>query len=273
MKIIMKRFGITIKKKNWFFRILKIIVLICVLSYCIYKVTFGVQNYIQSSINKLSVTDDLNATWIGSLASYWGGILGGIISGTLTIIGVAWTIKYYRDSDAVKSRLEYMPFLMLETDRFTKRKEDIIKEDIIKDINIYEIYSSELKFKIEKNKKTITKNKEKIKEKIFYCKINIKNIGNGFAKTLVINTGENIGGIAYDELIQVNDTNEFYLKIHLVTDVIYDEINFAIRYIDCMTNEYMQYYKIEWSCNKFDKIKINNGYPSFICQTHEIGKK
>lgn len=40
--------------------------------------TIGVQNFIQRSIEKLAVTNDLNATWIGSLASYWGGIIGGV---------------------------------------------------------------------------------------------------------------------------------------------------------------------------------------------------
>ncbi|NFO31939.1 hypothetical protein FDB41_13795 [Clostridium botulinum] len=89
---------------------------------------------------------------------------------------------------------------------------------------------------------------------------------------LWIYTGKNFGGIAYNELIQVNDSGEFCFEIHASKNMSGDEINFGVFYIDCMTNEYTQSYKIQWKSQKLNDIKLENGYPNFICQTHAIGK-
>lgn len=253
-KIDIERFGIPIERKDkrWHKKILLIIFLLIVFG----AVTIGVQISIQHSIDKLSVTNNLNATWIGSLASYWGGIIGGVISGSLTVIGVAWTIKYYNGSDAIKRRVEHMPFLMVEMNGYTDKKTD---GSVTGGVNIYEIKSKEI-------------NNGNSEEKTFYYRIRLRNIGQGFANTLVIYTGDNFGGLAYNELIQVNDSGEFCFKIHINKNILGDEINFGVSYIDCMTNEYTQLYKIQWKSQNFNDIKLENGYPSFICQTHIIGK-
>ncbi len=253
-KIYIQRFGIPIERKgkHWYKTILLIIFLLG--SLC--AVAIGVQTFMHDSIEKLSVTNDLNATWIGSLASYWGDIIGGIISGSLTVVGVAWTIKYYRDSDAIKSRVEHMPFLMVEVNGYTDKKTD---SSVTDGVNIYEI----------KSKAT---NNDILEEKILYYRIRLRNIGQGFANTLVIYTGKNLGGIAYNELIQVNDSGEFCFEIHASKNILGDDINFGVRYIDCMTNEYTQQYTIQWRSQNFKDIKLENGYPNFICQTHAIGK-
>jgi len=44
-------------------------------------------------------------------------------------------------------------------------------------------------------------------------------------------------------------------------------VEFSIRYIDCMTNEYFQTYSLRTD----NDSTIENGYPSFIGQTHSIG--
>lgn len=253
-KIHIQRFGIPIERKgkNWFKLILYIVFLFGVLC----AVTIGVQNFIQRSIENLAVTNDLNATWLGSLASYWGGIIGGIISGSLTVIGVAWTIKYYRDSDLIKSRVERMPFLMAEVKGYTDEKS---AGSVTCGVNIYEI-----------NSKAI--NADTSKGKTLYYRIRLRNIGQGFASTLVIYTGKNFGGMAYNTLIQVDDSGEFCFEIHARKNICGDEINFGVRYIDCMTNEYTQLYTIQWEGENLSDTKVENGYPNFICQTHAIGK-
>lgn len=81
------RFGQNqIKKKNkkW----IKAIVLIATIAVLIFAVSLKIEDIIRCSIEKLSVDNDANATWISSLASYWGGILGGIFSGIIAIFGV-----------------------------------------------------------------------------------------------------------------------------------------------------------------------------------------
>lgn len=67
----MKRFGKNQpkkKKSKWKNVIILSVLLIIIFVGCAYKV----ENLIQSSVVKLSVDNDVNATWIGSLASFWG---------------------------------------------------------------------------------------------------------------------------------------------------------------------------------------------------------
>lgn len=87
----------------------------------------------------------------------------------------------------------------------------------------------------------------------------------------MIYTGKNLGGIAYNELIQVNDSGEFCFEIHASKNICGDEINFGVHYIDCMTNEYTQLYTIQWKSKNLSDTKVENGYPYFIGQTHDIG--
>ncbi len=251
------RHGITIKKEGCLCKLGKLLLCIFViLLFLLFTLKFAwnVQSAIKGSLDKLAVTNDLNATWIGSLASYWGAIIGGIISGVLTCLGVLWTIKYYKNSDKIKSRLEFMPFLNIEVENMDKKKFDIVAEE----------------------KNTFTINGELIesdsKVKKIYYKIKIKNIGRGFANTLVIQNGENHGGIIYKKLIQVNDSNEFYFEINIKNNFSKDKIEFGILYIDCMTNEYIQTYEMQFKRQNLDDVDLDVGYPNFIGQTHKIGK-
>lgn len=53
-------------------------------------------------------------TWVASIASYWGGIIGGVVSGILAFLGVFYSIRYYKESDAQKETTAVQAFLMVE---------------------------------------------------------------------------------------------------------------------------------------------------------------
>lgn len=176
-KIYIQRFGVLIPQKGKSKFKALFLVFIVLLIFC--SSAIFIQNHIKGSIEELAITNDLNAAWIGSLASYWGGIIGGVISGLLTVIGVAWTIKYYRNSDLIKSLVENMPFLMMEVVGCTDKGKG---SNITSGVSIYEIKSRE-----------VYNNSE---EQVLYYRIKFCNIGQGFAKTLVLYTGENSGGMS-----------------------------------------------------------------------------
>lgn len=239
-----KRFGLyvtkTKKRKN-----LKIFYIV-VFSIAIIVLTIAIPRIVQYSINQLSVTDDLNATWLGSIASYWGGVIGGIISGTLTVIGVILTIKYYKASDQNNKRIEHMPFIAIK----------ILSNKMAGTPNL-----SKTKIIEKSNRK-----KEIDKSKIVFLSFDLENIGRDFASILALHIGHNFGGIAYNELIKVNDTVNLELGVYIDDISKGESISFGIQYIDCMTNEYIQKYTIK----KDKRIIIENGYPEFIGQTHSI---
>ena len=115
MKVTFKRFGLPYnpqkdkKNKN---KIIRHIVwfLIAFIAISV-LLTLVVEALIRISIAKLAINDTIDSTWIGSLASYWGGIIGGMISGTLAFIGVFYTIRYYKESDEQKEKAAIQPFL------------------------------------------------------------------------------------------------------------------------------------------------------------------
>lgn len=109
-------------------------------------------------------------TWAASVASYWGGIIGGAVSGILAFLGVFYTIRYYKESDAQKERAAVQPFLMVELGQDPKHN------NLRKGFGLGD------------------RTEDKEKQQTIY--VAIKNIGHGFAKTLVIHTGFNIGGLA-----------------------------------------------------------------------------
>lgn len=246
-KIQISRFGLPVEKRKTYWHMIPAAILVVIF---LVAISICVQGVIHASIKDLSITNDMNATWIASLASYWGCIIGGLISGALTLAGVIWTVKYYRDSDSIKSRIEHLPFLKAEVKWYSYAKPDRKEK-------VYRINSKA--------------SRDLSSTKIAYCLMGLQNIGQGFASTLVIYTGQNFGGIAYNELIQVKDSSEFLFEIHLGDNISDDEISFGIRYIDCMTNEYIQGFELKWESDDLSDGKIENGYPKFICQTHAIG--
>ncbi len=239
-----KRFGLYVTKR----KIIKNLKNFCIVvfSIAIIVLTIAVPRIVQYSINQLSVTDDLNATWLGSIASYWGGVIGGVISGLLTVIGVVLTIKYYKKSDKDNRRIEHMPFIIV----------NIKGSKLAGNPNLSKAHI------IEKNSRTQEIDKTKIK----ILNLELENIGRGFSSILTLHIKQNFSGIAYNELLKVGDKIQLELGVY-VDDLSNNEsIDFRIQYVDCMTNEYIQEYTIK----KDKRIIIENGYPEFIGQTHSI---
>lgn len=173
-------------------------------------------------------------TWAASVASYWGGIIGGVLSGILSFIGVFYTIRYYKKSDAQKERAAVQPFLMVELSQGSRNE-------------------SRTGFSLGNE----TDDKEK--EKTIY--VTIKNIGHGFAKTLVIHNGSNIVGLAFNKVINVGDCAYTYFVLN--KDNLKEGLSFSLQYIDSMTNEYIQEYTIK---AKHGVIDIECGYPQLLEQ-------
>ena len=106
MKVEYKRFGLPYnpqkEKKTKNKLILHIVLFLIIFIAVAVVLTLGVEALIRLSVVQLSVDNEMNATWIGSVASYWGGIIGGMISGILAVIGVFYTILYYKEADEQK---------------------------------------------------------------------------------------------------------------------------------------------------------------------------
>lgn len=239
-----KRFGLFVTKNEKKKKFKKICIV--VFSIMITVLTIAIPKIVQCSVNQSSVIDDLNAISSGSTASYWGSVIGGIISGLLTVIGVVLTISYYKKSEQNNRRIEHMPFIAIK----------ILSNKMAEKPNL-----SKIKI-IEKS----DRRKEIDKSKIVFLNLDLENIGRDFASILALHIGHNFGGIAYNELIKVNDTVHLELGAY-VDDISKGEsISFGIQYIDCMTNEYIQ----EYTIRKDKRIILENGYPKFIGQTHFI---
>ena len=175
---------------------------------------------IRCSIGKLSIDNDANATWIGSLASYWGGIIGGVFSGTIAIFGVFYTIQFTREADRKKERQSIQPFLNVEV---VGKPSGTVK-----------------KFQIADEPKYV---EGKATQEFYPIYLSITNIGNGFANTLTFGTGENLTGISFKEVFTVNQKKEILLNVQ--TYKMGKRVTFFIWFADSMTNEYIQYYELK----------------------------
>ena len=233
MKIEMKRFGKSFeprnekrKKRN---ALLGVLVFLLIAIAVVALVSISIEAAI-----RYCVVHGQEETWAASVASYWGGIIGGVVSGILAFLGVFYTIRYYKESDAQKERAAVQPFLMVE--RNQNPRSDFITGYSIGD-------------------------KPDDKEKQKTINVTIKNIGNGFAKTLVMHTGFNKGGLAFNKVISVGDCAYTYFVLN--NEELKDGISFALQYIDSMTNEYIQKYTIKAEHRTID---IECGYPYLLEQ-------
>lgn len=233
MKIRMERFGKPFilgeerrKKKNSFLSI--VLFLIC----AVVAVTI-ITILIEHKIRTL-VVSDLEETWAASIASYWGGIIGGDVSGVFAFLGVFYTIRYYKDSDAQKDRAAVQPFLLVKVGQDNRH-------ELSKGFGLGKVPEDE------KKRKEVM--------------IAIQNIGNGFATTLVVHTGANIGGLAFSKVIPVGDFA--YTFFMLDPENLKKGLHFGIQYIDSMTNEYIQEYTMKADGSL---IEIDCGYPQLLEQ-------
>ena len=247
-----ERFGQIVKpKRNHLLRniIIGVIALIVVI-----LCSIGFLNLLQKNC-----VEDLE-TWTSSLPSYWGGIIGGIISGLLSFLGVYLTIRYYRNSDLTKNRVEHMPFININLD-----KAEISKVEEVADENLIEVPGRF--YEIDKNNVVI-------------MDVLLENIGNSFANTLVLKLNKNVGGESYQKLLKVGDKEKLQLKFYLNDAQHVSRISFGLQYVDSMTNEYIQIYTV--NCKNHigfisvddlkELITIENGYPQFLGQVHHLGE-
>lgn len=168
--------------------------------------------------------------WTSSVASYWGGIIGGVVSGILAFLGVFYTIRYYKDSDAQKERASVLPFLLVKV---------VERDDLTRGFVLGEEPAE--------------------KEKRKQISVSIQNIGNGFATTLVIHTGYNAGGLSFNHVIPVGEI--IYTYFIADSEELEKGLRFCLQYVDSMTNEYVQEYTVK---SQNDKISIDCGYPQLL---------
>ncbi len=233
MKIEMQRFGKTFeqgkdkqKRNN---ALLGVIAFLIISIVVVALMSIGVETAI-----RYCVVLGQEETWVASVASYWGGIIGGVVSGILSFLGVFYTIRYYKESDAQKERAAIQPFLLVELAQDPRH---------------------ELSTGFSLGNRTDDKEKKKT------INVTIKNIGHGFAKTLVIHTGFNVGGNAFNRVVTVG--GNAYTFFVLNKDNLQDGVSFSLQYIDSMTNEYIQEYTIK-TVNS--AINIECGYPRLMKQ-------
>lgn len=236
MKVEYKRFGLPYnpqKEKKTKNKLVRHIVLFLIVFIAVaVLLTLGVEALIRLSVAHLSVNNEMNATWIGSVASYWGGIIGGMISGILAFIGVFYTIHYYKESDEQKEKASIQPFLH---------------------VTVASGSSAMRGFSLGK----LSEDKKEQKQ----VNVNIKNIGNGFANTLVVHTGANFGGLAFNNVIAVGESENLFFVVD--KNELNKGVHFGIQYIDSMRNEYIQEYDMKMEHNS---VKIECGYPGFLEQ-------
>lgn len=138
----------------------------------------------------------------------------------------------YKESDEQKEKSAIQPFLQISVNQ---------------SIDAYKWYS--------------LGDKSKEKEMNQEIKFNVKNIGNGYASTVVLHTGFVAGGIKYNKLIATGESEN--LCFFCAPDDLENGISFGIQYIDAKRNEYVQEYEI---IKKYGIIDIECGYPEFIKQ-------
>lgn len=233
LKITMRRFGKPFnpgeerrKKRNSFLSV--VLFLICAV------VVIAFATIIIEQLICALVVPGQEETWAASVASYWGGIIGGIVSGILAFLGVFYTIRYYKDSDAQKERASVQPFLLVK-----------VGQD-----NHHEASKG---FSLGKDPENGKKRKE--------IRVSIQNIGNGFATTLVVHTGFNIGGLAFNKVIPVGECAYTFFMVD--PENLKDGIHFGLQYVDSMTNEYIQEYTVKADGGS---IEIDCGYPQLLEQ-------
>lgn len=218
-EIRISRFGrnqLICKKKKW----IKPVLIGTIIAILFVLLSLKCEEMIRCRIGELSIDNDANATWIGSLASYWGGIIGGVFSGTIAIFGVFYTIQFTREADRKKERQSIQPFLNVEIVGTASRT---VK-----------------KFQIADEPKYVN---GKATQEFYPIYLSITNIGNGFANTLTFGTGESLTGVSFKEVFIVNQKKEVLLNVQ--TYKMGRGVKFFIWFADSMTNEYVQYYELK----------------------------
>ena len=236
-KIEISRFGKNqLKHKNK--KLIKPVLIGIIIATIFVLFSLKCEEMIRCNIGKLSIDNDVNATWIGSLASYWGGIIGGVFSGTIAIFGVFYTIQFTREADRKKERQSVQPFLNIE---IVGNPSGNVKKFQIADAPKY--------------------TDGKATQELYPIYLSITNIGNGFANTLTFGTGKNLTGVSFKEVFTINQRKEVLLSVQ--TYKMEKGVTFFIWFADSMTNEYIQYYELKRNKDGTG-YDLDVGYPDLI---------
>lgn len=194
-----------------------------------------INDYVSSSENNTSI-------WISSLASFWGAILGGIVAGITSIVGIILTIRYYRDADSNNRMLENRPFLNIRGVNFFQNNIPYKIRDLCQ-------FGSG--------------------EKHIIIEIVLENIGKNFLRTLTYNDATNFGGYEFNYVIKANQVLEQNFQVV----ILYDsgcEYKIVFTYMDCFMNEYAQeiIFRVNDNFNTLkDKVNIEANFPILIEKT------
>ena len=207
--------------KDYILKFLRVLVCIAI---PLTLLIFGVHHCILRGID-----NDTDAIVIN--ANYWSSIVGSLIAGFLTLIGVRLTISFYKESDRQQRRLEYMPYLMLRS----------CYDSCNLDSDFDATYEQEGEF-TEYN-------------------IEIKNIGNQYAQLNEIYDGLTSVVIGYSYVIPKDDS--IFIRFRITKPSLYEGHKFYITYSDALGNNYLQKYNLRLPLDDsgYFNLQIENGYP------------
>lgn len=184
----------------------------------------GVNRFI---LNHISSKVDVSAI----NANYWVSIMGSIIAGVLTLIGVVLTIMYYRNSDLEQRRLEYLPYLMISPwyegcslttvfDAIYDQPGDVLKYNIM-----------------------------------------VKNIGNQYAQINEIYDGITSTVVGYNIVIPKGE--ERFILFKLTKESLIEGHIIYITYSDALGNKYLQTYCLRYPYEHrgYYDLQVDNTYP------------
>lgn len=172
------------------------------------------------------ISADKGDNYLPSLSGYWSTIIGGIISGFISIVGVMLTIGYYRAADEDNAINQMKPFLYVEF------------------FDVDFDYSYQFDNNDDDDSKLVSKT------------LKITNIGNSYTKTISIRITDFKDDIELDYLLPINES--FYLPISF-HDFDKEGVIFMLDFVDSLTNLYYQEYEIYK--NIHGELLIRNGFP------------
>ena len=233
------RMGVPQVKKSCLREIIKMFVYVAVaIIFCIlffYSFKY-LELYIRNIYSVKPYNEANTATWISSVASYWGGIIGGAVSGMISLGGTFIIINYYRKSDISNRQISNQPFLNIKLlDNYSNKPANL--NDFL---HLCDIGKG---------------------DRIIYTHIELKNVGKSFARTGVYYNGSNFGGNAFQYIVEAGETLEKKVLIGIKYSKQDVEASLGIMFFDCFMNEYIQVFNFKVDGNT-KSVNVEADYPN-----------
>lgn len=233
------RMGVSQVKKSCLREILKmciyavVAILLCIIFFYSFKY---LELYIRNIYSVKPYNEANTTTWISSAASYWGGIVGGALSGMISLGGTFIIINYYRKSDISNKQILNQPFLNIKLiEIFTQKPADTNDFIYLCDIGKG--------------------------EKIVYTHIELKNVGKSFARTGVYYNGSNFGGNEFQYIVEAGESLERKVLIGIKYSNQDVEASLGIMFFDCFMNEYIQMFNFKVGSSA-KSVNVAADYPN-----------